>query len=305
MIRAFSDEDLDAAAALLQRRHERHRVMEPLLPAEIDARAEIGKLWAKESASGAFAAGGYVLGWSNPNKRWWGPNVWVEAAGHGVDDPELVRDLYAHAATAWLEQGLKAHYVVVPAGDHALVDAWFRLGFGAQHAYGICEIPDVEWPPNVRRATADDVEQLVAIAPRLQEHQGLSPVFSSVQPQDDDEVRADIVNDLGSDRSVNLLVEAGGRVVGNFFACPVEDSGTHSGLARPAGAALLAFAVTDPRVRGTGVGVALTDACFAWARERGYETMVTDWRVTNLLSSRFWPRRGFRTTFLRLHRLIA
>ena len=31
--------------------------------------------------------------------------------------------------------------------------------------------------------------------------------------------------------------------------------------------------------------------------------MVTDWRVTNLLSSRFWPRRGFRTSFLRLHRL--
>jgi hypothetical protein len=32
--------------------------------------------------------------------------------------------------------------------------------------------------------------------------------------------------------------------------------------------------------------------------------MVTDWRVTNLLSSRFWPARGFRTTFLRLYRHI-
>jgi hypothetical protein len=26
--------------------------------------------------------------------------------------------------------------------------------------------------------------------------------------------------------------------------------------------------------------------------------------VTNLLASRFWPRRGFRTTFLRLYRSI-
>ena len=33
--------------------------------------------------------------------------------------------------------------------------------------------------------------------------------------------------------------------------------------------------------------------------------MVTDWRATNLLSSRFWTARGFRPTFLRLHRLIA
>ena len=62
--------------------------------------------------------------------------------------------------------------------------------------------------------------------------------------------------------------------------------------------------VTDPEVRGSGAGLALTQASFAWAYEAGYESMVTDWRVTNLLSSRFWPRRGFRTTFLRLYRSI-
>jgi hypothetical protein len=32
--------------------------------------------------------------------------------------------------------------------------------------------------------------------------------------------------------------------------------------------------------------------------------MVTDWRETNLLSSRFWPGRGFRRSFLRLYRSI-
>src|SRR6266536_715153 len=243
MIRAFRESDLDAAAALLAQRHERHRADEPLLPAAIDFRTEIGELWAKESASGAFADGGYVLGWSNPAERW-GPNVWIEAAGHAADDPELVRDLYAYAAAGWVEQGLKTHYAVVPASDRALVDAWFRLGFGAQQAYGIRELPDVEWPANVRRATRDDVEQLVALAPTLQEHQGLSPAFSSVPPQDDDEVRADIVDELDSDHGVNLVVEAAGRVVGNFFVCPAELSDTHRGLARdePARLALLASA---------------------------------------------------------------
>ena len=62
--------------------------------------------------------------------------------------------------------------------------------------------------------------------------------------------------------------------------------------------------MTRPEARGSGAGVALTEACFAWARRRGYETMVSDWRVTNLLASRFWPRRGFRTSFLRLYRSI-
>jgi hypothetical protein len=32
--------------------------------------------------------------------------------------------------------------------------------------------------------------------------------------------------------------------------------------------------------------------------------MVTAWRETNLLSSRFWPARGFRRSFLRLYRSI-
>jgi hypothetical protein len=32
--------------------------------------------------------------------------------------------------------------------------------------------------------------------------------------------------------------------------------------------------------------------------------MVTDWRVTNLLASRFWQRRGFEPVFLRLYRSI-
>jgi hypothetical protein len=32
--------------------------------------------------------------------------------------------------------------------------------------------------------------------------------------------------------------------------------------------------------------------------------MTTDWRVTNLWASRFWPRRGFRVAFLRLYRSI-
>ena len=78
----------------------------------------------------------------------------------------------------------------------------------------------------------------------------------------------------------------------------------HASLARVDGAVLLTWAVTRPEVRGSGAGVALTEGSFAWAREHGYEVMVTDWRVTNLLSSRFWPRRGFRETFLRLYRSI-
>ena len=100
------------------------------------------------------------------------------------------------------------------------------------------------------------------------------------------------------------MAERDGVIVGALQAVPVELSGTHSGLARPEGAALLGWAATRSGGARQGAGVALTEAAFAWARERGHDVMVTDWRVTNLLASRFWPARGFRETFLRLYRHI-
>ena len=66
----------------------------------------------------------------------------------------------------------------------------------------------------------------------------------------------------------------------------------------------LAHAVTEPPARGSGAGLALTDYGLRWAHEHGYRAMITDWRMPNLPASRFWPRRGFRETFLRLYRSI-
>ena len=52
--------------------------------------------------------------------------------GHAVaGDRELARDLYAAAAGGWVEEGHMRHAVFVPSFDRDLVDAWFRLSFGA------------------------------------------------------------------------------------------------------------------------------------------------------------------------------
>ena len=59
-----------------------------------------------------------------------------------------------------------------------------------------------------------------------------------------------------------------------------------------------------PRRAASGAGRALTEHVLHWAHEHGYPTMITDWRMTNLLASRFWPKRGFRPTFLRLYRAL-
>ena len=266
-------------------------------------------VWRKEGVAGAVALRdgklvGYLVGAPGDDSIW-GANEWVDAAGHAAEEPEVVRHLYAEVAAQWAEQGRNRHWAVVPAADEALVDAWFRLSFGQQHAYGIRAVEPEPWPEGVRVAEQRDVDAMVELAPLLPDHQALSPVFSG-RPIDPgaDELRAEIEEDLANDSAGTFVTEQDGRIVGNFFVAPVELSSMHTGLTRPDRACYLGFALVDPAARGSGVGLALTQACFAWAHEAGYETMVTDWRVTNLLASRFWPRRGFRTTFLRLYRSI-
>jgi GNAT superfamily N-acetyltransferase len=315
-IRTFADEHLDGAAALLAERHRRHRLAEPLLPDRYEEQSaalhEIEELWRRDDASGAVAlrdgrVTGYLVGAPRPEAIW-GANLWVELAGHAVEEPEMARDLYGEAAGRWVDEGRTRHYVLVPATDAALVDAWFRVGFGLQHAHGIREIgdgPATEHPGvQVGAAEERDVDALVELAPLLSEHQCRSPVFGAVPPEDPAEIRAEIVEELAKPEVGNLVAEIDDRVVGNFFVCPLEMSSMHVGVGRPDGAAFLGFAVTHPDVRGNGAGLALTDASFRWASERGYESMVTDWRATNLLSSRFWRQRGFRETFYRLYRSI-
>jgi ribosomal protein S18 acetylase RimI-like enzyme len=309
----FADEHLEDAAALLAERHARHRRAEPLLPQRFEdpreARDEIQAARTSDEASGAVAVRGgrligFVLGVRKSDEVW-GANVWVDPAGHAVEQAEDVRDLYAAAAARWVEEGRTRHYVEAPAPDRELVDAWFRLGFGQQHARAIRELPEVTHPvEGVREAEEQDVDALVALAPLLGEHQALSPVFAGRPRPGEAEMRQEVLEDLASPQIGTLVAEVDGRIVGNVVVVPIEMSAMHTGLARPDGASFLAWAATLPDVRGTGAGLALTDAAFAWARARGYDTIVTDWRVTNLLSSRFWPRRGFRTTFLRLYRSI-
>jgi GNAT superfamily N-acetyltransferase len=312
-IRPFSADFLAVAGELLAARHRAHRAAEPLLPVLYEdpdaARAEVEALLAGDGASGAVALRdgrvvGYLLGVRRDEL--WGANVWVELGGHAVREPEDLRDLYAAAARRWVEEEERTrHYVLVPAADPALLWAWARVGFGQQHAYGIQAVPEGRWPDGVRLATEDDVDTLLELSPLIREHQARAPVFGFVRSSETlEELRREILEELADEGIGDLVVERGGRVVGSFQIVPVERSSVHAGLARPTGAALLGWAATDPAVRGTGAGVALTEAAFAWARERGHETMVTDWRVTNLLASRFWPARGFRETFLRLYRHI-
>jgi ribosomal protein S18 acetylase RimI-like enzyme len=313
----FSDEHLDAAGELLAARHARHRLAEPLLSARFEdpaaAREELEAEWRADGASGAAALRdgrlvGYLIGASRTGGAW-GENVWIEPAGHAVEETEDIRDLYGAAAAGWVEVGRRRHYAVVPATDAGLVDAWFRVGFGQQQAHGIQEVPahvEVRVPDGfeIRAPREEEIERLLEVGSALSAHQRTSPVFSPEPPRSLDDERQEWRDTLAAGEEMVRIGWRDGRAVACWSTSNVRFSSGHHSLARPDHACCLGFAVTLPETRGSGIGVALTDASLAAAAEAGYRVMVTDWRVTNLLASRFWPRRGFRTSFLRLYRSI-
>lgn len=298
----FADGHVDVAAELLAARHARHREAEPLLPDRRDLAAQIEK--EREDGSGAVALeGSEVVGFLLGRRRenFMGPHLWSHVAGHAARDPELVRDLYAAAAGRWVEEGLTRHFVFVPAHDAALVDAWFRLSFGASAVLAMRETAPEEpfaGGVEIRHGTRDDYPEAARLELEMSRSMQPSPSFSGIELQTHEEVLAEWLED-GDDDFELFLAERDGRVVGQFllYRRPPD-------LRVPQGSIDLAQASTEPEARGSGVGRALTAHVIRWAYENGYPAMTTDWRMTNLWASRFWPRRGFRPSFLRLYRSI-
>lgn len=316
-IRPFTTAVVDDAARLLAARHRVQRRIEaglaPAFEDETTTRVEIEALAAAAGASGAVALrGGQVVGYllGAPRGSLWGPNIWVEGAGHAVVDPEIVRDLYGVAAAGWVDAGATSHYAVVPATDPALVDAWFRLGFGQQHVHAIREAAGrVEMPPPpgivIRRAERRDIPILARLELALPEHQARSPVFSRLELPSLEEATDEWEESFDDPRYTTFVAERDGLVIGSAIGCSIELSSDHRGIVRPANAGFLGFAAVLPEARGLGAGRALGRAVIDWAHDAGYPTVVTDWRETNLAASRTWPRLGFRPIFRRLHRAIA
>ncbi len=114
-IRPFTDEFVQGSGDLLAARHRAHRAAEPLLPARYEdpaaAAAEVGALTRSEGASGTVAVRGsrvvgYLLGVRRSDERW-GPNVWIEVAGHAVE--ERVTNLLS--SRFWPRRGFRATFL--------------------------------------------------------------------------------------------------------------------------------------------------------------------------------------------------
>jgi ribosomal protein S18 acetylase RimI-like enzyme len=223
----------------------------------------------------------------------WGRYAWIDWRLAEDEDCRVLRDLYALAAAPWVADGHRAHYVEVPAGREQVLATWFDLSFGRQQvhasrAIGADHTPD----PRVRLGGPGDIEAAVALGNIVWSHQQGPPVWSGLPDRSPETLRADWTDALADPDLTYFLFEEDGEALG-YVALWRDDEETVDLVAG-----------TRTGARGRGVCTALTETALAWAGRRGFRTCTIDWRSTNLLASRFWPRRGFTPVRFRLHRLV-
>jgi GNAT superfamily N-acetyltransferase len=284
----------DEAARLLAARFARQRAAEPLLP-EIEDFAghvpdEEGLVATRDGEAVAYFAGEVK-----------GEIATVGFGGHAASEPEALRDLFAVLAERW---DVSRFAVAVPASDDELIDTWFRLAFGCQFMWAVQETrpaPPVDFGGSIRPGTPDDLEAVAEFDEILWLLQARSPSFSGLTVPPRDEFREEW-STLWEEEEfpAHFVAERDGRTIGHalLYSRPEGD------LRVPSDNIDLAHVATLDDVRGEGIGLALAHHVLGWAHEQGFRSMTTDWRSVNLLSSRFWPRRGFRPQYLRLYRAI-
>lgn len=251
---------------------------------------------------GAFLAPVYK------DEKTWGSNCWFTHSNWGSQSSSESKKLFTEVAAAEFEKGIRNFYVEILADDIEELQSWYELGFGQQHASGLLTaLAPTRTDALIRNAGVTDIAGIIKVERELAIHQMSAPVFSAVEPDDESESANDwreLFESENKDGFVVKVAEVNGEVVALSYGVSTEKSSLHSGLLRPENSATLAHATTLPEYRGKGIGKALASAVINDLKGNGFKEIVTDWRITNQLSSITWPKLGFKTTLIRLHRAL-
>jgi ribosomal protein S18 acetylase RimI-like enzyme len=157
-------------------------------------------------------------------------------------------------------------------------------------------------PRTIRQATTSDRDLLAEAAEWIPQRLASAPVWGAVLPERLDDRRQRYAGIVDDETATAWLAEEDGRLVGVavfFSEAPVDDD-----LQIGNDCATFAVGATRPDARERGVATALTRHGLADLKARGFQTCLTDWRVTNLEASRLWSRFDFETAVFRLARHV-
>ena len=209
--------------------------------------------------------------------------------------------MVAAASTDWYAAGFTSFLPILFADDQAAADTFFRLGFGVLAMDAMRDLSPPRGPMadvEITRATADDIEPMMALSTGLAKHLQAAPIFLL---QHELPNRDELAANLQNESLRYWLAWQSGEPVAFMKIGPATDDA--STIIRDQGTASITGAYALPTVRGQGVGNTLLARCIEWAREAGYERCGVDFEPTNLEANRFW-RHHFQPVCFGVQRLL-
>jgi GNAT superfamily N-acetyltransferase len=236
-----------------------------------------------------------------------GKHAWVPLEGMAIKQGksgELIRTLYAEVSRLWLNYGCFTHYVLAPTGDNLFIDAFQRLSFGFEQVHGVLDISRFQKANHngdvlIRIGTAEERDLIGSMSDIIFSYQNDSPVYAIALPETVMNIRKGYQEIANDEEALLLLAEINGQSAGFQAYWPIE-----SHLMVPDKTFELSVAGTFPAFMGNGIGKALMNKAVQLLEEKGVQYIITDWRITNLASSSFWPNCGFAPLYHRMQRTI-
>lgn len=258
---------------------------------------------------GAFANNelvGYIMGEIKIDNRR-GRYAWVPYEGMAIrtdQSSELIRYLYAKVSVLWLEQGCFSHYTLIPLGNQIYCDAFQQLSFSIEQVHGVMNMEEYKPFENVadldiRLANKMDSEIMSKMSSIISTYQNLAPAFIPVLPEVVASINEGFKRSVEEDDVIILIAEKDMKELG-FQEYEIISPD----LMTPDDGIELCTAGTYYSHMGSGIGKKLMNEGCRIMKEKGYGSISIDWRITNLSSSTFWPKCGFKPITYRMVRFI-
>lgn len=237
-----------------------------------------------------------------------GKHAWVPYEGLVVDNnfdtKDIIRNMYKYAAEKWVQKGFFNHSINIPLGNPVYFEALMHLSFAIEQVYALLDLRDFNSQKfknnyDIRSIDIKDSSILGEMSSIISNHQSKSPTFNPVPKEVLQRIKEAFENLVHEDDVIVYLAEKEKETLGFFeFEFVNED------LMIPKACIELVTAGVINTKRNKGVGKQLMNFSVKELKKLNYNYIITDWKVSNLQASNFYPKFNFKAFAYRMQRVI-
>ncbi len=293
---SLSISDVSSALGLVTGGYEKERAGNPFLPAQMmGSDDEVASLIAQSVPNGAVKLVEKVrmtgfMGISALFRFKGQQAASIGVVSHAACEDNKERTyqaLYGALGEHLKKHQARIHIIAHFAGDVALKDTLFRLGFGAFLAERIRDLSPI---PGASHVETDQVVDFAEILDLETEHMGYyqkAPIY--LKKDDSSEAALASLTRRQASGAVLFVYRENRKPLAYFIAglCTGSQDGR---ILRNTNTAQVLSAYASPCARGRGIGKALLSRTIGWAREQGFARLFVEHETANACGENFWRK---------------